>query len=60
MKKILLALLAPFILLANTHIPIDERITDIYFINELINSQHNANPNLNSSLTILNISSLIS
>ncbi len=39
MKKILLLLLAPLILLANTHIPIDERITDIYFANGIMNSK---------------------
>lgn len=46
MKKILFLLLIPFILLANTHIPIDERVTDIYFANGIMNSKKDARASL--------------
>jgi len=46
MKKILLLLLAPLILLANAHIPIDERVTDVYFANGIMNSQDDADDSL--------------
>jgi len=46
MKKILLLLLAPFILLASTNILIDERITDIYFANGIMNSEADAEASL--------------
>jgi len=46
MKKIVLLLLTSFILSANNHIPIDERVTDIYFANGIMNEKEDAENSL--------------